>query len=348
MSKILLMHNGYPTESNPKHSSFVKNIKESLDAAGHDVSMLVLQSDFNSSKEHFIQYYRFYKNIWKHDFSRYDYVFMSLYPYYALPVIRSLSKIKQPVIHWHGDDLYVSKIKEIFFTAFIKKLPAHTLHITPSEYFKQELADKFKYPLSKIFTSPSGGIDTGRFTEKANPGKDYNTIKLGFASGLIPEKGTDLLINVLERTNEIENAVNKKIQLHYIFYGKEKIRYKAVFSKFDNTVCWDVMPTSEMQNFYQAIDVLLFPTLRRQESLGLVSLEAMSCGKPVVGTDAFAIKEYVLNGKSGERFEKNNSEKFIQSIITVIKNIRNYSPRVVVEERYSKNSVIEFYKTFFK
>ncbi|MBS1746340.1 MAG: glycosyltransferase family 4 protein [Bacteroidetes bacterium] len=342
------MHNGYPTESNPKHSSFVKNIKESLDAAGHDVSLLVLQSDFTGSKEHFIQYIRFYKKIWKHDFSRYDYVFMSLYPYYALPITRSLSKMKQPVIHWHGDDLYVSKIKAILFTPLIKKLPARTLHITPSEYFKQELADQFKYPLSKIFPSPSGGIDTGRFTENNNIDENSNTIKLGFASGLIPEKGTDLLIKVLEQTSEIEKAVNKKIQLHYIFYGKEKNRYKAVFSNFDNTVCWEVMPTSEMQNFYHAIDILLFPTMRRQESLGLVSLEAMSCGKPVVGTDAFAIKEYVLNGKSGERFEMNNSEKFIEAIITVIKNIHSYSPRTIVEERYSQHSVIDFYKTFFK
>jgi glycosyltransferase involved in cell wall biosynthesis len=348
MSTVLLMHNGYPTESNPKHSSFVKNIKESLEAAGHDVSLLTLQSDFTGSKEHFIQYIRFYKKIWKHDFSRYDYVLMSLYPYYALPIIRSLVKMKQPVVHWHGDDLYVKKLKGIFFTPFIKKLPERTLHITPSYYFKQELADKFKYPLAKIFPSPSGGIDTARFTESKNFDNDTHTIKLGFASGLVPEKGTDLLIKVLEQTREIENAVNKKIELHYIFYGREKNRYKDIFSGFDNTVCWDVMPTSEMQNFYHAIDILLFPTMRRQESLGLVSLEAMSCGKPVVGTDAFAIKEYVVEGKSGERFPINNSEKFIQAIITVIKNIGNYSPRSIVEERYSKNSVIEFYKKFFK
>ena len=45
------MHNGYPTESNPKHSSFIKNIKETLEGAGHDVSLCTLNSNFKNRRE---------------------------------------------------------------------------------------------------------------------------------------------------------------------------------------------------------------------------------------------------------------------------------------------------------
>jgi glycosyltransferase involved in cell wall biosynthesis len=126
------------------------------------------------------------------------------------------------------------------------------------------------------------------------------------------------------------------------------VKYKALFNKYKNAVCWNVMPTNEMYKFYQDIDVLLFPTMRKQESLGLVSLEAMSCGKPVIGTDAFAIKEYVIEGVSGERFVLNDYKSFIEAFIHVAKNINKYSPREIVIEKYSKKSVIDFYRNFFK
>jgi glycosyltransferase involved in cell wall biosynthesis len=341
------MHNGYPTESNPKHSSFIKNIKETLEEAGHYVSLCTLNSNFRNRREHLIQYYHFYKKIWKKDFSSYDYVLMNLYQYYALPLIKSLPKIKQPVLHWHGDDLYAGKLKTIFFNMEVKKLPAHTLHITPSYYFRKELADKYNYPLSKIFVSPSGGINTDVFCPADN-NKNPDIIKAGFASGLIQEKGVDLILKFLEKANEIEKTLNRQIELHYIFYGKEKAKYKNLLSKYKNVVCWNVMPTAEMYKFYQSIDVLLFPTLRRQESLGLVALEAMSCGKPVIGTDAFAVNEYIISGVSGERFLINDYRSLVESFMRVAKNIDNYSPRPIVLERYSKKSVAHFYKSFFK
>jgi len=48
-----------------------------------------------------------------------------------------------------------------------------------------------------------------------------------------------------------------------------------------------------MPSFYELIDVLLFPT--QSESVGLVAIEAMACGVPVLASDVDGLKE-TLNG----------------------------------------------------
>ena len=52
-----------------------------------------------------------------------------------------------------------------------------------------------------------------------------------------------------------------------------------------------------MQRFYSAGDVFAFPGIR--ESLGMVYLEAQSCGLPVVAFDNGGIPEVVRDGETG-------------------------------------------------
>ncbi len=53
----------------------------------------------------------------------------------------------------------------------------------------------------------------------------------------------------------------------------------------------------EMHRFYSAADVFVFPGIR--ESLGMVFLEAQSCGLPVVAFNNAGVPEAVLDGKTG-------------------------------------------------
>lgn len=65
-------------------------------------------------------------------------------------------------------------------------------------------------------------------------------------------------------------------------------------------------------------DIFVFPTLN--EAFGLVNIEAMQCGLPVISTFEGAIPEIVDDGKTGFLVVKNNPEALADKIEILIKN----------------------------
>jgi glycosyltransferase involved in cell wall biosynthesis len=57
------------------------------------------------------------------------------------------------------------------------------------------------------------------------------------------------------------------------------------------------VPRAELYRYYSAADLFVFPGI--QESLGMVYLEAQSCGLPVVAFDNAGTPEAILNGRTG-------------------------------------------------
>lgn len=347
MSKILMMNNGYPTIDNPKHSSYIKIIYSSLVCSGHEVDLLVLNSSFTNKTSHLFKYFKFYIKILKFNFSKFDYIYLHHYGQYALPLFFKLKDKTNLVLHWHGEDLFPTNfLFKFLFKFFFLKLPHKTKHIVPSHYYKKELIKKFDFDPYLISISPSGGIDTNLFALKKFIFSN-NSIRLGFASGLSFGKGADFLVKLLKDRNIIEKKYNLDIYIDFINYGKDKKYFLPILSSQKNVTIWDPMDTFKMVSFYHSIDILIFPTRRKQESLGLVSLEAMSCGVPVLGPSNFAVPEYIIPSVSGELFESENYQDFKIQLEKMIINFTTYSPRDIVISKYSQVSVSKFYSDFF-
>jgi glycosyltransferase involved in cell wall biosynthesis len=68
----------------------------------------------------------------------------------------------------------------------------------------------------------------------------------------------------------------------------------------------------ELPAFYSALDAFLFPS--PVETQGLVALEANACGTPVVGVDAGALADTVIEGVTGYRFERGDVEAFREAV----------------------------------
>ncbi|MDP2948068.1 MAG: glycosyltransferase family 4 protein [Chloroflexota bacterium] len=73
------------------------------------------------------------------------------------------------------------------------------------------------------------------------------------------------------------------------------------------------VPYNEMVNIYSACDVFVLPSL--EESFGLVLLEAMACGKPVVATATGIAPELGLDGSNGVLVPINNAGALAEGII---------------------------------
>jgi 1,2-diacylglycerol 3-alpha-glucosyltransferase len=68
----------------------------------------------------------------------------------------------------------------------------------------------------------------------------------------------------------------------------------------------------ELPAFYSALDAFAFPS--PVETQGLVALEAMACGTPVVGVDAGALADTVDDGETGYRYPPGDVEAFRAAI----------------------------------
>ncbi|MFZ0612654.1 MAG: glycosyltransferase family 4 protein [Desulfobacterales bacterium] len=76
------------------------------------------------------------------------------------------------------------------------------------------------------------------------------------------------------------------------------------------------VPRTEMVRFYSAGDLFVFPGIG--ESLGMVYLEAQSCGLPVVAVDNAGVPEAVADGITGVLVPPDNMDAFTEAIADLV------------------------------
>ena len=96
--------------------------------------------------------------------------------------------------------------------------------------------------------------------------------------------------------------------------GKEKAKLQRLATEqlADRVRFVGKVPRNDMYRFYSASDVFVFPGFR--ESLGMVFLEAQSCGLPVVAFDNGGIPEVVQDKNTGFLVPPYDFDTFVQTI----------------------------------
>jgi len=346
MIKILVVNNGYPSKLNPQYSTYISSIVACLQKGGFDVHLCVLNSDYKTKVRKLMRYIEYYLRLLIIDYYQYDIIYIHNIPHSVLPLIHKFKKMRNIYIHWHGTDIHPqSWLQKILNSITYLVIPKRANHLAPSDYFANRVSNTLGINKTDVIISPSGGIDTTIFTPKAK--KRRNIIILGFASSLKKEKGIDFVVKLMHESDLIKHQSGYSIKLKCIKYGIDKDNYSNELLRNENEVCLiEPVPKKDMYKFYQSIDLLLLPT-RMHESLALVGLEAMSCNVPVVGTNDFAIKEYIINGITGEKFKNGSYEDFYKSVKKALSNLLNYTPRKLVISKYSEEYVVNQYKRLF-
>lgn len=298
---VLLVANLYPDEIDPAKGVFVKNIENSLVEEGFNVTTIALKNKllFNSK---LLSYFIFYLNIFitvltkKHDLLYPHYVSHCAPPILAARIIGFRPKI---VSHVHGSDIlsesgtrpHISYIKNYFAKNLLQ---SSKLIIAPSLYYKTVIADKFNIDPNLILVSPSGGVDLSVFHPVIRTGEIRSTFHLGFVSRLIEEKGvTDFLLL-------LSSLVKLGIPVKATIIGDGPLR--NTIESFQPKQIINYIPSlkqDELASIYQQLDLFVFPTRRHAESLGLVGIEAMACGVPVLAYRGAGPETYVLHYKNG-------------------------------------------------
>jgi glycosyltransferase involved in cell wall biosynthesis len=111
-------------------------------------------------------------------------------------------------------------------------------------------------------------------------------------SALVPYKRIDLAIETFNRSDE---------RLVIIGNGVEETKLKAIAKKNIEFVDW--VSEGELAKYYAGCRALIFPG---EEDFGIVPVEAMACGKPVIAYGKGGALESVVDGTTGVFFHEQN------------------------------------------
>lgn len=328
--KIFLVSNMYPSIEQPGYGVFVKVIKENLEEYADLSTQALIKGRGKNIVEKILKYIKFYTDILKKGFiNDYDIIYTHYGTHSAIPLLILMFFVKKPlVINIHGFDLFVGNSKEAaesknahgFLYPFFKKLSKKaSLLIVPSNFYKEVIRKEFNLNDDKVFVSPSGGIDLSLFKINDNLSELFenykipeNKVVISFVSRIIETKGWKILLKSLQ---EIKKR-NIDFACLIVGNGPDDTHLMNMVEELeieDNIMIFPFMDKQKLVEIYNCSDMLVFPTF--SESLGLVALEAMACGTPVIGSNIPPLNEYINDGKNGLLFRVNDyidlSEKII-------------------------------------
>lgn len=184
--------------------------------------------------------------------------------------------------------------------------------ITPSNTIQQLL---IKNGLSVPIALISDGIDFRRFSIKGNfSDKPCKLLHVGRVSY---EKNIDILIRAMKHIVEKE----KNTILTIIGDGPAMWSYKLLTKELNlekNIIFKGHMNIEKLYKEYKEYDI--FCTASTIETLGLVLLEAMASGLPIIGVDALAIPEIVHHEKNGYIVRPYDTQEMAKYMLVLLNN----------------------------
>jgi phosphatidylinositol alpha-mannosyltransferase len=169
------------------------------------------------------------------------------------------------------------------------------------------------------YTIIANGVDTKHFNSSVLPLEKFNDGKINilFVGRLEKRKGFDYLLEAYKLIKP-EAPDCRLIQagpgvLLRKRYEKRVRRYglsDVFFTGYANY--------SDLPRYYKTADIACFPSTGR-ESQGIVLLEAMSVGKPVVASDIDGYSSVLTDGVEGIAIPPKNAEKLAEALLRLIR-----------------------------
>lgn len=329
--KMLTVANMYPSATDPTYGTFIKNFVTRINElnVGGSNRVVTIYGRRQGKLSKLLAYLSYYCRLTGALLARrYDliYVHTITFPTPALR-IASLFRRLPIVFNVHGDDVLPSNgFKRMLKRMSRPLLPKAKTIVSPSAYFKEVLLQEFpELNPDRIFVSPSGGIDSKFFVPHARqtastlPGELplERPVEIGFVSRIDTGKGWDTLLRAISALK----AQGLKVHATFAGRGSQSSMLENMINELGLTrevnyvgpVAHDKLPA-----LYASFDLFVFPTTRLNESLGLVGLEAMAAGTPVIASNMAGPAGYVTHGVNGYLFTPGSVEALTQALTTFI------------------------------
>lgn len=328
MKKILILSNMYPSKKYPHYGVFVQNATTILQNGGYKVSVCSTKKCDNCIVRLLAYSWAYAKCLFLGVFGKYDCLYAHFVSHTAIPA-RILKKIHPSmylVENAHGNDVVIQTEDDdgTNIKRSRKILPLADRVIVPSSYFKEAVAETFDYPEDKIFVSPSGGVNREILypvemqQARQQCGLESDAYYIGLIGRITAGKGWNTAIKAVRLVQEKKIIPNLKLLI--VGSGDQDELLTDELEKLNLTNITEKRPFCEQKdliNYYSSLNLFLFVSESSSESLGLVGLEAMACGKVCICSDNPAILTYAIDDYNSLIFKKGNENQLAKKILQV-------------------------------
>ncbi|NTW61979.1 glycosyltransferase family 4 protein [Candidatus Saccharibacteria bacterium] len=227
----------------------------------------------------------------------------------ALPFAKLCNK---PVVFTHHDPFnFLVKYKNIF--------PKYS-HLN---WVSMSMAQRNTMPVNTNWVANIyHGLNHDDFRPQKSPKLDY----IAYLGRIIEPKGVDLATRAVKQYNQTADV---KLDLliagkHYSDQGSDKYWSTKIEPELDEHIKYVgfIKGKSKKANFLGNAKALIIPSTF-DEPFGMVMIEALACGTPIIGLDSGAIPE-VINGKNGILVSKSDSiDGTVAGLSTALKQIED-------------------------
>jgi len=208
---------------------------------------------------------------------------------------------------------------------WLRNVYAHDeLIITPSRRIRDVMQS---YGIDREYAVIPTGVDERMFyprpeqaatyrkeLERNHPGFTRGAL-LVYAGRISQEKNLEILADAMVRI--LRDAPDTRLLM--AGDGPHKTDFQKMFRGRDlqGKVIWTgLLPRESLPVVYSAADLFVFPSVT--ETQGLVTIEAMLCGTPVVGVNRMGTAE-ILEGDTGGFLAENDADDFSEKVLTLMR-----------------------------
>ncbi len=176
---------------------------------------------------------------------------------------------------------------------------------------------------------------------------------IGMLARLASEKGVEFLVaampRILERfpkarllyVGQYENVLGEEAYLRRLLPEIEQLGSHWKFL--------GVLSDEEVVAFYHTCDVTVLPSLNSTESFGMVQIESMVCGTPVVATDLPGVRQPVSMTGMGKVVVPGNSQALASAILEILEHPDSFQTNGFrVARRFAPVAIAEEYVQVFE
>jgi glycosyltransferase involved in cell wall biosynthesis len=219
--------------------------------------------------------------------------------------------------------------------------------VVNSEYMRNNVVVWYRINRDKVVVIPNG-VNLKMFTESGSSLKLDGVPSILYIGHLSRLKGVDILISAIAQLR----TKFPNIKLHLV--GRGNTRGLALLAKNEgiekNVIFHSWTKQSLTPSYYKGADICVFPS--RQEGFGIVILEAMASGIPIIASDIPSFRELISNGVDGRLFKSEDSKALSKEITSLYedpllrKELSNNASEKV--KMYSWEKVAEKYISLYK